>query len=328
MRVKLPPWGCVMKKKVLSCIIICAAVLLLASCGAQPEKDETLRVGALRGPTAMGMLRLMEENDGSYSFELAADASALAPALIKGELDIAALPANLAAVLYNNSNGAVKLAAVNTVNVLYIVERGSSISGIDDLRGRTLYATGEGAVPEYILRYILNGSGLTGDAAPKLQWCSDTAEALSYVAADENAVAMLPQPFVSAAKAKVGDLRAAIDLNDVFKKLSGSDIVTGVVAVRTELAEAHPEAVARFMEEYSESVEYVLGHSAEAAALCEKYGIVGEKIALAALPDCGITFLTGGDMKETVRSYLGILFDFEPGSVGGTLPGDDFYYGE
>ena len=317
-----------MKKKVLFCVMICVAALLLVSCGAQPEENEAIRVAALRGPTAMGMLRLMEDESGAYSFELAADASALAPALIKGELDIAALPANLAAVLYNNSDGAVKLAAVNTVNVLYIVERGSSINGIADLRGRTLYATGEGAVPEYILRYILNGSGLTGEAAPEIRWCSDTSEALSYIAADENAVAMLPQPFVTAAKAKLGDLRVAVDLNDEFKTLSGSDIVTGVVAVRTEFAEAHPKTVARFLEEYSRSVECVLGNNAEAAALCEKYGIVGEKIALAALPDCGITFITGEDMRETVRNYLGILCDFEPGSVGGALPDDGFYYGE
>ena len=317
-----------MKKKIYTIVLLCSLILSLAACGTQQiEENEVIKVGGLRGPTAMGMLKLMEDNDGDYDFELSAEAAAFIPSLMNGEIDIAAVPANLAAVVYNNSDGAVKLAAVNTVNVLYIVERGDKIGTINDLQGRKLYATGEGAVPEFILRYILKENGLDKENAPQIQWCSDTAEALSYIAADENAAAMLPQPFVTAAKAKVGDLRTAIDLNDEFKRLSGSDIVTGVVAVRAEFIEKHPDAFTRFMEDYKESVGYVLSHNDEAAELCEKYGIVNKAVAGKALPYCGITFITGEEMKTTAEKYLEILYASDPKFIGGSVPTDDFYYG-
>lgn len=325
-------------KKYLSMILALFMLMSLAVGCTQQEKPEvkeeaqTIRVGALTGPTSMGMVKLMDasdkgESENTYKFTLQSEASAFVPALAKGEIDIAAVPANLASVVYNNTDGAVKLLAVNTLGVLYIVERGETVNSLADLAGKTIYATGEGAAPEFGLKYLLKENGLEGDKAPTIQWCADTTEALSYIASNDDAIAMLPQPFVTAAQAKVEGLRVAVDLNAEWEKLdNGSAMVTGVVLVRSEFAEKYPQQLAKFMDEYKASVDFVLENTEEAAQLIGGYDIVKAPIAQKALPNCNITFITGSEMKAAMEGYLGVLYEMNPASVGGALPEADFYY--
>lgn len=318
-----------MMRRIIALMLILSALVLCVS-GCSPENEAPsgpVRVGALRGPTAMGMAKLMHDGQEKYEFTLGADAAALVAPLTKGQLDIAAIPANLAAVVYNNTGGAVKLVAVNTLNVLYIVERGDSIRTVSDLAGKKLYATGEAAVPEYVLRFILEKNGLTGDNAPSVQWCSDTTEVLARIDADENAAAMLPQPFVSAAQLKTDGLRTALDLGSEWRSLSpDSDIITGVLAVRTEFAEEHPDELKAFIEEYRTSVSFVTENTDAAAELIGELEIVKTPIAKKALPYCGITYVEGDAMKSTVAEFLKILYESDPKSVGGKLPDGGFYY--
>ena len=259
-------------KKVISLVLAALMlVCLFAGCTntdpeavetpAVSEEPTTIRVGAMTGPTAMGMVKLMDDSDNGntankYEFSLQTEATAFAPALTKGEIDIAAVPANLASVIYNNTDGGIKVLAVNATGVLYIVERGESINSFADLAGKKLYATGEGATPEFALRYLLKANGLDGDKAPEIQWCADTTEALSYISNDANAIAMLPQPFVTAAQTKVNDLRIAINLNGQWQAANdGASMATGVLVVRTEFAEKYPQQLKKFMEEYVASVK-------------------------------------------------------------------------
>ena len=214
---------------------------LLAGCDKKEETDNvTVRVGAMSGPTAMGMVKLMKDaEDGAaknaYEFaELSTDPSTFVAPLTKGDIDIAAVPSNLASVIYNNTNGGVQILAVNTLGVLNIVERGDSVQSIKDLAGKKLYATGQGATPEYTLRHILKQNGIDPDSGLTIQWCADTTEALSYIANDSEAIAMLPQPFATAAMGQVDGLRVAIDLNDAWTEIEDCDIVTGVVVARTD----------------------------------------------------------------------------------------------
>jgi NitT/TauT family transport system substrate-binding protein len=162
-----------------------------------------------------------------------------------------------------------------------------------------------------------------------IQWCSDTTEALSYISNDEEAIAMLPQPFVTAALAQVEDLRVALDLNDAWDALdTGCEIVTGVIVVRTEFAEEHPDLVETFLDEYEASMDYAAENPAENAELIEKYGIVAKAaIAEKALPGCHLNLETGEEMYNSMSGYLQILFDENPASIGGSLPEDNFYYG-
>ncbi len=296
------------------------------------EEPTTIRVGAMTGPTAMGMVKLMDssdkgESENKYEFTLQTEATAFAPALTKGEIDIAAVPANLASVIYNNTNGGIKVLSVIATGVLYIVERGESINSFADLAGKTLYATGQGATPEYALRYLLKANGLDGDNAPQIRWCADTTEALSYISNDANAVAMLPQPFVTAAQSKISDLRVALSLDELWKEANdGASMATGVLVVRSEFAEKYPQQLEKFMQEYAASVKFVNENTEQAAQLVGAYEIVKAPIAQKALPYCNICCITGAELKTVLDGYLSALYDMNPQSVGGKLPDDGIYY--
>ena len=343
-------------KKIISLITaFMLTAALLAGCGStgngtadQTEKQENsgtqtqaepvdVNVMALKGPTAMGMVKLMDDADSgnvdteNYSFEIAASADEVTPKLIQGETDIAAVPANLASVLYNKTEGQIQVLAVNTLGVLYIVENGDSIHSVSDLAGRTIYASGKGSTPEYALNFILEKNGLTPGTDVTIEWKSEHSECVSALAQDPEGIAMLPQPFVTTAQAKNPNLKVALDLTEEWDKVmeneeTKSSLLTGVVVVRKEFAEENPEAVEDFMDRYADSVKYVNDNVEEAAKLVGNYDIVTEDVAVKAIPECNIVCITGEDMKEQLSGYLAVLKDANPESIGGELPGDDFYY--
>ena len=276
----------------------------------------------------MGMVRMMAA-DGLDQFTLAGSADEVTPALIKGDLDVACVPANLASVLYNKTEGGIVCLAVNTLGVLYIVEKGDTVQTVEDLRGRTIVSAGKGATPEYGLRYLLAQNGIDPDQDVTIDWKSEHAECVAAMAAGTADIAMLPQPFVTAAQGKIEDLRTALDLTAEWDALdNGSAMITGVAVARRAFVEEHPELAERFLEEYAASVSWVNANPAEAGALIAEYGIV-ESAALAekALPQCNIVCLTGQEMYDKLSGYLRILSETAPESVGGRLPRDDFFYG-
>lgn len=296
---------------------------------AESEATEaTLHIAGLKGPTTMGLVNLMaDEVASSYDFTMYGAADEIVPLLVKGDLDAAAVPANLAATLYNKTNGAVEVACINTLGVLYIVENGETVNSVADLKGQTIVTTGKGATPEYVLRYVLSENGVDPDSDVTIEYCSEATEALSKVQAGEATIAMLPQPFVTSALSQVEGLRVALDMNEEWQKVAGSKLVTGVLVVRKDAVENDPEAFASFMEGYAASVEAANSDLEGTAALCEQYGVVA-KAALAqkALPQCNIVFETGDEMKADLETYFNVLYAADPTSVGGTLPADDFYY--
>lgn len=297
-----------------------------------------VKVTALKGPTAMGMVQFMDKvdageiADNNYSFTIAAAIDEVTPAIVQGKTDIAAVPANVASVLYNNPDVGVEVIALNTLGVIYIVENGDTVKTVEDLRGKTIYASGKGASPEYALNYILSENGIDPATDVTIEWKSEHSECAAALAGSENAIAMLPQPFVTTAQTKNEAIRVALDLTDEWDKIqateeSPSALITGVVVARTEFIENHPEAVAAFLENYKTSVDFVNGNVDEAAVLVGKYDIVPEAVAKKAIPECNIVYVDGADMKQKLSGYLSVLFEQNPKAVGGALPADDFYYG-
>lgn len=316
-----------MLRKITSLIVILALALLPAAFA----EEAAVRVGALKGPTAMGMVEMMENHADTYDFTLAAAPDEIVPLLVKGELDIAAVPANLGSVLYNNTKGAVKALAINTLGVLYICERGESISSVADLKGRTLVSAGKGSTPEYALNYILRGNGLDPEKDLTIEYKSEHAECLAAMLQDETLVAMLPQPFATVAMGKADDLRPALDLTEAWDALQAdeenpSTLITGIAVARADFIEQHPEAVTQFMDDYRESVIFAQQNVADAAQLIGKFDIFEAGPAEKALPYCNITFIDGEDLKTKLSGYLDVLFEADPASVGGAVPGEDFYY--
>lgn len=297
------------------------------------EEDVTIRLGGLKGPTSMGMVKLLADNDAGtttnhYEFTMAGSADELTPKMLQGELDILAVPVNLGSVLYNNSDGAVQLLAVNTLGVIYLVEKGGqTVTDWASLKGQTIYATGKGSTPEYALNYLLEENGLDPATDVTIEWKSEPTEIVAQMAAQDHVIALLPQPFVTVAQSKFEDLAICLDLTEEWDKLdNGSQLITAGLVVRTEFAKEHPQAVADFLEEYNASTAYVNENVAEAAQLVEQYDIVEAAVAEKAIPYCNIVCITGQEMMTSVQGYFQVLFDQNPQSVGGTLPGDDFYY--
>ena len=306
-------------------------VLALLALPAALAESTPVRVGALKGPTAMGMVQMMEDKADAYAFTLAAAPDEIVPLLVKGELDIAAVPANLGSVLYNNTQGAVKALAINTLGVLYIVERGDTVHSVADLKGRTLVTAGKGSTPEYALNYILRGNGLDPEADLTVEFKSEHAECLAAMLQDESIVAMLPQPFATVAQAKAQDMRVALDLTREWDALQAgaeapSAMITGIAMARAAFVDENPEAVARFMADYAESVKFAQDDVEGAANLIGQFDIFEAGPARKALPFCNIVFIDGADMKDRLGGYLAALLDQDPAAVGGALPGDDFYY--
>ncbi len=304
---------------------------LVLAFGCLASAETNVRVAALKGPTAMGMAQMITTAQGDeasvYNFNIAASADEITPQLIQGNLDIAAVPANLAAVLYNNTQGSVKVLAINTLGVLYIVERGDSVQSVADLRGKTIYSAGKGSTPEFALNYILQENGLDPTEDVTIEYKSEHTECLAAILQDETAVAMLPQPFATTAQTKAEDMRIALDLTAEWDKLTQeSSMITGVVVARSAWLEENPEAAAAFMADYQASVAYVNANTAEAAEMIGNLDIVTAEVAEKALPYCNITYIAGTEMQQKLSGYLNVLFEQDAASVGGKLPDDAFYY--
>lgn len=333
--------------------------------GAEPT---AVRIGALKGPTGMGLVGLMDAagmfaaddaaatDDGSsgdaaatdtpvgadpagigalendYEFTLAGSADELAPQLIQGDLDVLCVPANLAATLYQKTEGAVTALCVNTLGVLDIVEAGDTIHDITDLAGRTIYSAGRGSTPQYALEYLLRENGIDPETDVTIQWASEHAECLAALQADPSIVCMLPQPFATSALAKVEGARIALDLTEVWDETvaangGDSQLITGVAVARSAFASEHPAAVEELLDAYAASVDFVNDDPSAAAQLIEAADIVTAQVAKQAIPYCNIVCMTGAEMAGALTGYLQTLYDADPASVGGAMPGDDFCYG-
>ena len=340
-----------MKKNLKHLLALCltlAFVFSLAACGQkadepdaqddqQTEQEEftpaSYSIAALKGPTAMGLVKLMKDSESGettgneYTFTLSGSADEVTPALIKGELDMACVPANLAAVLYGKTEGAVEVLAVNTLGVLYIVENGESVQSIADLKGQTVVAAGKGSTPEYALRYLLSENGIDPDNDVTIDWKSEHSECVAALASGQATIALLPQPFVTVAQSKIEGLRMALDLTKEWDALdNGSSLITGVIVARREVVEENPAAVNEFLKEYAASVDYVNANTADAAVLIGEYGIVDAAVAEKALPYCNIVCLTGEDLLEALPGYLEVLYNADPAAVGGEMPDNSFYF--
>ncbi len=291
-----------------------------------------INIAVMTGPTAIGLVKVMKDNEdgaaaNNYNFQVFGEATEISTGLVKGELDVACVPCNLASVLYNKTEGGIVVAGINTLGVLYIVETGNSIQSVSDLAGKTIYTTGQGTTPEYTLRYILSGNGIDPDSDVDIEFKSEAAEVVAALSENPESIAMLPQPYVTVAMNNNEQLHIALDITEEWEKLdSTSTVVTGVVVARKEWVDAHTDAFNAFLDEYPASAAYTNDNVDDAAALIEAFGIFKAAIAKKAIPYCNVTFISGSEMKDKIGRYLAVLYEQNPASVGGKLPDDNFYY--
>lgn len=339
-----------MKKRLLALAAFLA--LTLAGCGqsAQPQQEESstppatteaaeievtagyedglvTQVASLKGPTSMGLSALMTSENEHYEFNIHAAADEIVPLVVKGEVDIALVPANLAATLYQKTNGAIEVANINTLSVLQVVTPGDvEMSDLTALKGKTIYMTGKGTTPEASLRYLVEKNGMSWDAMT-VEFKTEATEVVSALQTDPTAFAVLPEPFATVAIQQLDNRHIALSLGDEWDRVSdnGSQLVTGVTIVRKEFAEAHPAAMLQFAADAAESVAYVNGHPEDAATKIESLDIVKAPIAKLAIPRCNLVCMTGEEMRTALSGYLDALYTFDPQMIGGKLPDDAFY---
>ncbi len=322
-----------MKKNLMKRIVaMITAVVMLFSLAAfaacsKKQDDTEIRIAALKGPTGMGMVKLADkQNYPNYTVSIEASPDALNPRIISGEVDVAAVPVNLASVLYNKLDGDISVLAVSTLGVLYVVEAGSEVNSVADLAGKTVYATGQGATPEYILNYLLDKNGVAGSV--EVNYVGEHAALASMLADGSAEIGMLPEPNVTSTLAGNDDLRIALNLTEEWNKVCSTELVQGVVIARKSFVNEHPEAIEQFLREYEKSSAFVNENIDEAAKLIVDAGILGNvEIAKKAIPNCNISFSKGEAMHKAVEGMLTVLFEANPKSIGGKLPDKDFYYG-
>lgn len=293
-------------------------------------KSNVLRVAGMKGATSMGMAKLIhderDKNESMYTFEIVTSADEIVPKLLQGEVEIAALPVNVASNLYGKTSGGVRVIAVNTLGVLRVLDTGVGIESVPDLIGKEIMMTGQGTVPEFSLRAILEKYGLSADTDLQIEWKSEPGEVVAHLAKD-GGIAILPQPFATAALGKVEGLQSVIDLTEAWETsgLKGQ-FVTGVFVVRSEFASNNEEAVRQFLADYRTSVEFVKANPKDAGEMIGNLEIVEAPIAAKAIPEMPLVIITGDKMKEAVQGFLEVLWEQDPKSVGGTVPDDEFYF--
>lgn len=332
-------------KSLFSLLLALTLALSLTACGTQantePEQpDDTptpaeVNLYVLSGPTGIGAMNLWAaadagETQNTYHITMPGANDEVVAAISNGDADIAAVATNLAATLYNKTSGGVTVLAVNTLGVLSLLGNGQEVATIADLAGKTIYAPGQGANPEYILRYVLTGNGLDPDKDVTIQFVGEGSELLTVWQTDPEAIIMAPQPVATSILMQNENAVTLFNMTDEWDKVSGGDstLMMGCVIVRNEFLQENPGAVALFLQEYAASIEKAQSDVEGTAALCEQYGLIPKAaLAKAAIPSCGLTFVTGAEMKSALSGYLQVMFDADPKSVGGAMPGDDFYYG-
>ncbi len=308
-----------------------------ASVEETPYEPVDMNIAVLKGPTGMGMAKLMADTEAGeaanhYTFTVDSDTAAVMAKLIAGEYDIAALPTNSAAVAYNKTEGGIQMLAINTMGTLYLLENSEyerpALSSLEELNGATISLFGQGANPEYVLTYVLESAGLTVGEDVTLDFCAAVDEVLAKIASGDWDYALLPEPNATVAEANSEFASRAMDMNAAWEDASGgaTQLVMGCLAIRAEFAEEHPEAVAKFLEEYQASVAYITTAEDAAAVIAGQEIVPSEGVAAKALPNANIVCITGGEMQQTVEGYYDVLFNYNPQAVGGAVPDAAFYY--
>ncbi|WP_457945264.1 ABC transporter substrate-binding protein [Caproiciproducens sp. LBM24188] len=304
-----------------------------APASSTPAEKTKIRLATLKGPTGLGMLKLMSDNDAKtaandYTVTLVGSPDEIVSKISTGEVDVAAVPTNLAATLYNKTNGKVQLAAVNTLGVLSLLTSEDDVKSIKDLKGKTIYSSGQGSIPEYAINYILKQNGLEVGKDVTVKYVTEHAELATQIISGKASLAVLPEPYVTQVMVKNPKIKIALNLTEEWNKVAGekSVLTMGCLIVQKAFAEKNKDAFNAFLEEYKASASYTNSSAADAAALSEKYGIMPKAIAQKAIPNCNIVYMDGAEMKSKIPDFLNVLFQANPKSVGGKLPGDDFYY--
>lgn len=321
-------------KKITLLFAAAGSLFVMNACQTNTPKEKDnyeIKVAVLSGTTGWGIAPMIakqkeEEKDFAANIEIYSDPSLVSAGVINGSVDIAAVPTNLAAVLNKKTEGAIKVLAVNTLGVLYIIENGNTVSSLSDLENKTIYIPGLGSNPEYILNIMLKKAGLEGKVTVDGTTYSTPDALTTAVTAGTASIALLPEPKVTAAMMANKDLRVALDCTAAWKSLTQVDLVQGCLIARNDFIVNHEELTKDFLKGYKSSVETV-NNDESAASLIVAAGLAPkEALVKNALPRCNITYMTGTAMEESLTAFWTALYETVPTAVGGAVPSSSIFY--
>lgn len=297
----------------------------------EDAKHYDVNLSMLAGPTSVGAINMVEESkngESNFTINESVDGApdALVPKLVSGQADLAIIPANLAATLYNKTEGKVKVLATNSLGVLYVVTKGDvEINSIEDLAnyGEEILASGKGATPEIAINKILEENGYSSEDL-NINYLAQANEAAQKLIAGEAKVAILPEPMVSSVLIKAKDAKVAIDLNELYENATGYPIISSVLVGRSEYLDTID--VDKLLETFKNSIEKAKANPEETAALLEKYDIMPAPVAKKAIPNLALEYKDGDKLKEMMAKHLEDLNNTNPQLIGGSIPEDDFYF--
>jgi NitT/TauT family transport system substrate-binding protein len=293
--------------------------------GCQTQTSEPLKIAALNGPTGMGLIQLIDQADAKYEITIYQSPDEITAKVISGEVDIACVPSNLGAVLYNKTKQ-VQLVGVNTLGVLYLVENGQSITSLEDVKGKTILSSGQGAVPQFVLEYLLEQQGINPKEDVTIQYLANHTDIASTLLTQEGTIALLPQPFVTTVLAKDDAVRVVMDMNALWTDTTGEGLPMGVVITQKQVAKNRAKEIEAFVKEYRDSVAFIEENLEEAANLIVKHELLPNvEIAKIAIPNCNIVFEEKEEARVMLDAFFRILEQNEPKSVGGIIPDEGFY---
>lgn len=312
-------------KKVLSLV---GTSVLVFSVGCRQQKAlEVMDIATLNGPTGMGMTKVIADQNKNYRITIYQSPDEITGKIISGELEMACVSSNLAAVLNAKTKQNICLLGVNTLGVLYLVEKGEPITDLSHLKGKKILASGQGSTPEYILNQLLEGAGLKVGKDVEVQYFSNHTEVINALLAEESTIALLPEPHVTIAMTKAPEVKRAIDLNAIWEKQEGTNLPMGVMIARADFVKDHPKEIESFLEDYLESVTFVNAEPEKAAKMMAEVGLFEKaEIAQKAIPNAHIVWEQGQEAQNDLEAFYNILKDKNPKAIGGSLPDESFYY--
>jgi len=315
-------------------IALLALLFTLTACSTEEYVENAdISIAILPGPSSLGFLHLWDKTENNntinnYNFELRGAPDEIVPLLVQGAVDFAAIPPNLASVVYNATEGEVQVVAINTLGILHLVDTTGEIEQIEDLRGRTVFMSGLGGVPEFAFNYVLNKNGLTPGEDIFIEFRGQHPEIAALLENGEAEIALLPEPFVTTVLNTVNHVNLALDLTEEWNRVQPNySLIMGVLVGRREFIEENPEAIAIFLDEYETSINFTHTNLSETAELAAYFGIIpNESIAAVAIPRSNITFTTGNTMERYLQGFLRVLYNENPTSIGGSLPSENFFF--
>ena len=324
-------------KKIVLLFLSVIFIILLTSCSKDNKTYSNkinVNIAVLKGPSGLGALKLIDDSKGdylsnNYNVSVRTDPSQIVAELSNGEMDIAALPTNLASTLYNKSSGDIQIVTLNTLGVLYVLaDESENVNNVSDLKNKILYVSGQGSVPEYAMDFILSSNGLSPNSDVNIEYKTEHSELASLMISGQCKIGLLPEPFVTQVKSKNPNIKISVDLTREWDNIvkNDSSLAMGCIVVRKNFAENNKEALNKFLNEYKKSVEFTNNNIEEVSVLSETYDIMPRDIARLAIPNCNIVYIDGEEMRSKTKGFLDTLFKFDPKSVGGKTPGEDFYY--